>query len=133
MGGVKFDIIFMDIRMPISKSHLQFLLFSTMGFGTKLWFVRPVVDGEAAARMIKSTINMNTSTPIVAVTAYEHTVQLAGAFDDILNKPVTTQIILNRLKHFCDIWNVPTATGGLQSPAKAIAAKSASATSPSVT
>jgi hypothetical protein len=67
--------------------------------------------------MIKSTINMNSSTPIIAVTAYEHTVQLAGAFDDILNKPVTTQIILNRLKQFCDIWNVPTAAGNLQLPA----------------
>lgn len=75
-----------------------------------------IVDGEAAARMIKATINMNSTTPIIAVTAYEHTVQLAGAFDDILNKPVTTQVILNRLKQFCDIWNVPAATGALQQP-----------------
>ncbi|KAG2176702.1 hypothetical protein INT44_007366 [Umbelopsis vinacea] len=108
MGGVKFDIIFMDIRMPI-------------------------IDGEAAARMIKSTINMNSTTPIIAVTAYEHTVQLAGAFDDILNKPVTTQIILHRLKQFCDIWNVPTATGNLQPPAmpKSTEAKSPLSTSTS--
>ncbi|KAI8580806.1 hypothetical protein K450DRAFT_236075 [Umbelopsis ramanniana AG] len=108
MGGVKFDIIFMDIRMPI-------------------------IDGEAAARMIKSTINMNSTTPIIAVTAYEHTVQLAGAFDDILNKPVTTQIILNRLKQFCDIWNVPTASSNLQQPTmpKSTDAKSPLSTSTS--
>lgn len=94
-------------------------------------FLSFLVDGEAAARMIKSTINMNTSTPIIAVTAYEHTVQLAGAFDDILNKPVTTQIILNRIKQFCDIWNVPTAAGGPQPPAnpKATEAKASSSTS----
>ena len=30
----------------------------------------PVVDGENAARYIKSTNNKNTSTPIVAVSAY---------------------------------------------------------------
>lgn len=30
----------------------------------------PVVDGEEAARYIKSTNNKNTSTPIVAVSAY---------------------------------------------------------------
>lgn len=79
---------------------------------------------------------MNSTTPIIAVTAYEHTVQLAGAFDDILNKPVTTQLILHRLKQFCDIWNVPTATGNLQAPAtpKTLDAKSPlSASTSSVT
>ena len=30
----------------------------------------PVVDGESAARYIKSTNNLNKSTPIVAVSAY---------------------------------------------------------------
>ncbi|OBZ84475.1 hypothetical protein A0J61_07472, partial [Choanephora cucurbitarum] len=65
MSDVRYDIIFMDIRMPI-------------------------IDGETAARMIKSTNNNNRQTPIVAVTAYERTVQLAGAFDDILSKPSTS-------------------------------------------
>ncbi|KAI8881429.1 Pkinase-domain-containing protein, partial [Backusella circina FSU 941] len=45
MSDVRYDIIFMDIRMPI-------------------------IDGETAARMIKSTNNSNRSTPIIAVTAY---------------------------------------------------------------
>ncbi|KAI7853588.1 hypothetical protein BDC45DRAFT_148991 [Circinella umbellata] len=76
MGEVRYDIIFMDIRMPI-------------------------IDGEAAARMIKSTNNINKNTPIIAVTAYERTVQLAGAFDDILSKPVTKNIIYQRLEQFC--------------------------------
>ncbi|KAI8136781.1 hypothetical protein BJV82DRAFT_638165 [Fennellomyces sp. T-0311] len=76
MSDVRFDIIFMDIRMPI-------------------------IDGEAAARMIKSTNNLNRSTPIIAVTAYERTAQLAGAFDDILSKPVTKSIIYQRLQQFC--------------------------------
>lgn len=78
MSDVKYDIIFMDIRMPI-------------------------IDGETAARMIKSTNNSNRETPIIAVTAYERTVQLAGAFDDILSKPVTKGIISQRLKQFCKV------------------------------
>ena len=31
----------------------------------------PILDGESAARMIKSTNNVNQTTPIVAVTSYE--------------------------------------------------------------
>lgn len=53
--------------------------------------------------MIKSTNNSNRETPIIAVTAYERTVQLAGAFDDILSKPVTKDIISQRLKQFCKV------------------------------
>ncbi|KAI0068805.1 hypothetical protein BV25DRAFT_1791490 [Artomyces pyxidatus] len=45
MGDIKFDCILMDLHMP-------------------------VVDGESAARYIKSTNNRNTSTPIIAVSAY---------------------------------------------------------------
>ncbi|CAG7848303.1 Serine/threonine-protein kinase cek1 [Serendipita indica DSM 11827] len=44
-GDIKFDLILMDYHMP-------------------------VVDGESAARYIKSTNNLNKSTPIVAVSAY---------------------------------------------------------------
>ncbi|KAG0170786.1 hypothetical protein DFQ30_002014 [Apophysomyces sp. BC1015] len=76
MGDVPFDIIFMDVRMPI-------------------------IDGEAAARMIKSTNNVNRNTPIVAVTAYERRAQFAGAFDEILIKPMTKDVILQRLRQFC--------------------------------
>lgn len=44
--------------------------------------------------MIKSTNNINRNTPIIAVTAYEHTLQLAGIFDDTLNKPVTKEVVM---------------------------------------
>lgn len=51
--------------------------------------------------MIKSTNNPNRETPIVAVTAYEQTAQLAGAFDDIISKPVTKNVIAQCIEHFC--------------------------------
>ncbi|GAA5803497.1 hypothetical protein HPULCUR_008979 [Helicostylum pulchrum] len=76
MSDVRYDIIFMDIRMPI-------------------------IDGETVARMIKSTNNNNRKTPIIAVTAYERTVRVAEAFDGILSKPVTKDIILQKLKQCC--------------------------------
>ncbi|TPX71930.1 hypothetical protein SpCBS45565_g00911 [Spizellomyces sp. 'palustris'] len=68
LGEVKFDVIFMDIRMPI-------------------------VDGETASRMIKSTNNINQTTPIVAITAYEQTFQLSQGFDDTMSKPVTKDVL----------------------------------------
>ncbi|KAI8064676.1 hypothetical protein BC940DRAFT_369013 [Gongronella butleri] len=75
MGNVKFDFIFMDIRMPI-------------------------IDGEAAARMIKSSTNSNQHTPIIAITAYEPTVQLPHVFDALLSKPVTKEAIHAVFHHF---------------------------------
>ncbi|KAK9768824.1 rim15, signal transduction response regulator [Basidiobolus ranarum] len=76
MGKVKFDIIFMDIKMPI-------------------------IDGFTAARMIKSTKNLNQNTPIIAVTAYERNVPQAGLFDVILSKIVTKEKIGPTLKQYC--------------------------------
>ncbi|ORX89263.1 hypothetical protein K493DRAFT_410535 [Basidiobolus meristosporus CBS 931.73] len=76
MGKVKFDIIFMDIKMPI-------------------------IDGFTAARMIKSTKNLNQETPIIAVTAYERNVPQASLFDDILSKIVTKEKIGSTLKQYC--------------------------------
>ncbi|RKP25977.1 CheY-like superfamily [Syncephalis pseudoplumigaleata] len=78
MGKVVFDIIFMDVVMPI-------------------------VDGEAAARMIKSTNNANRHTPIVAVTAYEHPIHLARVFDEVLVKPVDKATLQHRLRYFCQL------------------------------
>lgn len=43
------------------------------------------------------------NTPIVAVTAYERNVQLADAFDIILSKPVTKDIISQQLKQRCKV------------------------------
>ncbi|KAG0033254.1 hypothetical protein BGZ81_009005 [Podila clonocystis] len=81
MGSVKFDIIFMDIRMPI-------------------------IDGETATRMIKSTQNTNSLTPIVAVTAFPDLA--AQIFDYMMVKPVTREEIEKRLQFFCPIQ--PTAS-----------------------
>ncbi|KAG0749168.1 hypothetical protein G6F23_001286 [Rhizopus arrhizus] len=75
---VLFDFVFMDIRMPI-------------------------IDGEAAARMIKSTNNINRTTPIIAFTAYERTFQLTKIFDDVISKPVTREAIIRCIKQFRDL------------------------------
>jgi serine/threonine-protein kinase RIM15 len=60
--------------------------------------------------MIKSTNNINRNTPIIAVTAYERTLQLANIFDDNLNKPVTKESILRCIRQFreCIIPWTPT-------------------------
>ncbi|KAG0047963.1 hypothetical protein BGZ83_007078 [Gryganskiella cystojenkinii] len=76
MGSVKFDVIFMDIRMPI-------------------------IDGDTATRMIKSTQNTNSLTPIVAVTAFPDLA--AQIFDYMMVKPVTREEIEKRLQFFCPI------------------------------
>lgn len=49
----------------------------------------PVVDGESAARHIKSTTNRNSSTPIIAVSAYSGTDGADSTlFAASLSKPV---------------------------------------------
>jgi len=61
----------------------------------------PTVDGETASRMIKSTENVNSQTPVVAVTAYEHSTKMTSVFDDMLVKPVLVDAVRQRLKYFC--------------------------------
>jgi len=65
MGDIKFDCILMDLHMPI-------------------------VDGEGAARYIKSTNNKNASTPIIAVSAYSgtDTNDVSNLFAASLAKPL---------------------------------------------
>ncbi|KAI9176094.1 rim15, signal transduction response regulator [Blastocladiella emersonii ATCC 22665] len=62
-GSVQFDMIFMDAGMPI-------------------------LDGENAARMIRSTDNVNRLTPIIAVTGYERTAIAGKYFNVVLPKMV---------------------------------------------
>ncbi|KAJ1723819.1 rim15, signal transduction response regulator [Coemansia erecta] len=70
MGRTVFRAIFMDIGMPI-------------------------VDGDEATRMIKSTYNANKDTPIVAMTAYDG--EAANTlYDDAIVKPVS----FDNVKHF---------------------------------
>ncbi|KAJ6486371.1 hypothetical protein C8R47DRAFT_1128241 [Mycena vitilis] len=65
MGDIKFDCILMDLHMP-------------------------VVDGEGAARYLKSTNNKNTNTPIIAVSAYSgtDTTDEGNLFTASLSKPL---------------------------------------------
>lgn len=60
------------------------------------------VDGENAARMIKSTNNANQNTPIVAVTSYAaheraHITEEGTLFSAVLTKPVSKTDVLNVL------------------------------------
>ncbi|KAF8913786.1 hypothetical protein CPB84DRAFT_1811305 [Gymnopilus junonius] len=65
MGDIKFDCILMDLQMP-------------------------VLDGEGAARYIKSTNGKNTNTPIIAVSAYSGTdpSETSNVFAASLSKPL---------------------------------------------
>jgi len=65
MGDIKFDCILMDLQMP-------------------------VLDGEGAARYIKSTNSKNTNTPIIAVSAYSGTDpnETSNVFTASLAKPL---------------------------------------------
>ncbi|KAF9974442.1 hypothetical protein BGZ73_002127 [Actinomortierella ambigua] len=82
-SSVKFDVIFMDIRLPI-------------------------IDGETATRMIKSTQNTNSLTPIIAVTAFPDLA--AQIFDEMIVKPVTKQELDKRLNQFCPLPAVSTSS-----------------------
>ncbi|EGG02429.1 RIM15-related serine/threonine-protein kinase [Melampsora larici-populina 98AG31] len=78
MGDVAFDVIFMDLMMPI-------------------------IEGQDAARMIKSTQNVNAHTPIVAVTSFESYIIAPSdsegtLFAALLGKPVGKKDVLDVMK-----------------------------------
>ncbi|KAH9966049.1 hypothetical protein BC827DRAFT_1181717 [Russula dissimulans] len=75
MGDIKFDCILMDLHMP-------------------------VVDGESAARYIKSTNNKNTSTPIIAVSAYSGADmgEASALFAASLSKPLQKADLLAAMR-----------------------------------
>ncbi|KAG8691696.1 hypothetical protein FRC11_012447 [Ceratobasidium sp. 423] len=75
MGDIKFDCILMDYQMPS-------------------------VDGEVAARLIKTTKNKNSNVPIVAVSAYSgYEGALAqGIFAAAISKPLSKTDLLNTMK-----------------------------------
>ncbi|KAH9951697.1 hypothetical protein B0H21DRAFT_187165 [Amylocystis lapponica] len=76
MGDIKFDCILMDLHMPI-------------------------LDGEGAARYIKSTSNKNATTPIVAVSAYSgsEAMEVHNLFAAYLAKPVQKADLLAAMRH----------------------------------
>jgi serine/threonine-protein kinase RIM15 len=57
-----------------------------------------IVDGEGAARYIKSTNSKNTNTPIIAVSAYSSTDpnELSHVFSASLPKPVQKADLLGK-------------------------------------
>ncbi|KAJ7228508.1 hypothetical protein GGX14DRAFT_413513 [Mycena pura] len=75
MGDIKFDCILMDLQMP-------------------------VLDGEGAARYIKSTNSKNTNTPIIAVSAYSgaDTSEVGNLFAASLSKPLQKADLLNAMR-----------------------------------
>ena len=71
LGEIKFDIIFVDVNLPVCK--LKSLI---------------LVTGDAASRMIKATANTNMNTPVIALaTNLENTT--FSDFNHVLLKPVT--------------------------------------------
>jgi len=75
MGDIKFDCILMDLHMP-------------------------VLDGEGAARYIKSTNSKNTSTPIIAISAYSgvDTNDASNVFVASLSKPLQKADLLSVMR-----------------------------------
>ncbi|KAJ3511942.1 hypothetical protein NLJ89_g3814 [Agrocybe chaxingu] len=75
MGDIKFDCILMDLQMP-------------------------VLDGEGAARYIRSTNSKNTNTPIIAVSAYCGTDpnDTSNIFAASISKPVTKADLLTVMR-----------------------------------
>jgi serine/threonine-protein kinase RIM15 len=81
MGEVKFDIILMEFKLP-------------------------QINGEDVARMIRDTQNVNTKTPIVAVTGYLKELQEPHHFDELIEKPPTTSRLAAVMGKLCN-WKPP--------------------------
>jgi len=75
-GDIRFDVIMLDLNMPI-------------------------IDGEAAAQYIKSTSSKNTNTPIISVSAYTAVDSSPSQhlFVASLTKPVQKADLLSVLKN----------------------------------
>ncbi|KAI9809350.1 MAG: hypothetical protein M1825_002642 [Sarcosagium campestre] len=84
MGEVKFDIILMEFKLP-------------------------QINGADVARMIRDTKNANSQTPIVAVTGYLKELQAPHHFDSMIEKPPTTEKLVEVLSRLCQ-WRAPPRT-----------------------
>lgn len=86
MGEVKFDIILMEFKLP-------------------------QINGEDVARMIRTTKNPNSSTPIVAVTGYLKDLSDPDHFDEVMEKPATQSKLTRVLEQHC-YWRAPDSENG---------------------
>ncbi|KAK3694110.1 hypothetical protein B0T22DRAFT_62120 [Podospora appendiculata] len=76
MSDIKFDIIFMEFRLP-------------------------QINGADVARMIRETKNANSHTPIVAITAYLKELQAPHYFDSLIEKPISSSKLTEVLLSLC--------------------------------
>ncbi|TGZ80091.1 hypothetical protein EX30DRAFT_69156 [Ascodesmis nigricans] len=81
MGEVKFDIILMEFKLP-------------------------QISGEDVARMIRTSRNPNSNTPIVAVTGYLKDLSDPHHFDELMEKPATPSKLIDVLERQC-FWKPP--------------------------
>lgn len=81
MSEIKFDIIMMEFKLP-------------------------QINGADVARMIRETKNANFQTPIVAITGYLKELQQPHYFDELIEKPPTTQKLTDVMARLCQ-WKAP--------------------------
>ncbi|KAH8841111.1 hypothetical protein MCOR27_008712 [Pyricularia oryzae] len=84
MSDIKFDIIFMEFRLP-------------------------QINGADVARMIRETKNSNSHTPIVAITAYLKELQAPHYFDSLIDKPISSSKLTEVLRNLCQ-WKPPSSS-----------------------
>ncbi|KAJ9137919.1 Serine/threonine-protein kinase cek1 [Pleurostoma richardsiae] len=82
MSDIKFDIIFMEFKLP-------------------------QINGADVARMLRETKNVNSHTPIVAITAYLKELQAPHYFDSLIEKPISSSKLTEVLGSLCQ-WKPPT-------------------------
>ena len=69
-------------------------------------FKLPQINGEDVARMIRTSRNPNSATPIVAVTGYLKDLSDPQHFDELMEKPATASKLIDILERLC-YWKAP--------------------------
>ncbi|KAK7941131.1 Serine/threonine-protein kinase RIM15 [Apiospora aurea] len=82
MSEIKFDIIFTEFKLP-------------------------EVSGADLARMVRELKNVNSHTPIVAITAYLKELQAPHYFDSLVEKPISSSKLIEVLSNLCQ-WKPPS-------------------------
>ncbi|KXJ95505.1 hypothetical protein Micbo1qcDRAFT_157473 [Microdochium bolleyi] len=82
LSEIKFDIIFTEFKLP-------------------------EISGTDVARMVREVKNVNSHTPIVAITAYLKELQAPHYFDSLIEKPISSSKLVEVLSNLCQ-WKAPT-------------------------